>query len=230
MLRRWFVTTPLAALIFIGFWLRSRFGAPQSHHGVGSRWSRRLLRAAGVDITVSGTAPGAGGPFVVVCNHQSLLDTPILLAYAGLELRFIAKQSLFQAPIIGGHLQRGGHIAVVREDARGAMESLAAAEKVVRERGLSVLVFAEGTRSTEGLGEFKTGAAHLAIQTGVPVLPIALTGSAGLLPKGSFTIHSGQVRVAIGEPIRTTGLTRRDREALTATVRQSVARLLEGGK
>jgi 1-acyl-sn-glycerol-3-phosphate acyltransferase len=149
-----------------------------------------------------------------------------LLSYLGLDLRFIAKSSLFRAPIIGQHLTRGGHIPVEREDARGALESLAEAERVLREHKVSVLVFAEGTRSAGELQDFKTGAAHLAIQAGVPVLPVALKGTAALLPKGSFTIHSGDVTLTIGQPIPTAGLTRRDRETFTARVREEVARLL----
>ena len=115
-----------------------------------------------------------------------------------------------------------------REDARGALESLAAAAGVLRDQKVSILVFAEGTRSAGELQEFKTGAAHLAIQAGVPVLPVAVTGTAALLPKGSFTIHSGNVTLAIGQPIPTIGLTKRDREALTAQVREAVATLLAG--
>jgi 1-acyl-sn-glycerol-3-phosphate acyltransferase len=226
MLRRWFVTNPLAALVFLGFYLEGRLSSPGALHGVVVRWARRLLAVSGVRVTVHGQAPRDGGPFVIVSNHQSLTDTPILLSYLGLDLRFIAKRSLFDVPIIGHQLTRGGHISVEREDARGALESLAAAERVLREQQVSVLVFAEGTRSDGELQEFKTGAAHLAIQAGVAVLPVALTGTVALLPKGAFTIHSGDVKLAIGEPISTAGLTRRDREAFTKRLRDEVAGLL----
>ena len=226
MLRRLFITNPLAALVFVCFYVEGKLSSRQALHKVVVRWAGQLLAVSGVRVQVLGHAVQSGGPFVIVSNHQSLTDTPILLSYLGLDFRFIAKRSLFRVPFIGQHLTRGGHIPVEREDARGALESLATAERVLREQNVSILVFAEGTRSTGQLQEFKTGAAHLAIQAGVPVLPVALAGTAALLPKGSFTIHSGQVTLSIGQPISTTGLTKRDREALTARVRDAVAALL----
>ena len=228
MLRRWLITNPLAILVFMGFYIEGRLSSPSALHNVVVRWARRLLAVSGVHVTVRGQAPKEGGPFVIVSNHQSLTDTPILLSHLGLDFRFIAKRSLFDVPIIGHQLTRGGHIAVEREDARGALESLAAAERVLREQKVSVLVFAEGTRSAGELQAFKTGAAHLAIQAGVPVLPVAVTGTAALLPKGAFTIHAGQVTLAIGQPIPATGLTRRDREGFTQRIRDEVVALLAG--
>jgi len=227
MLRRWFITNPLAILVFLGFFLESRFSAPGALHRVVVRWASRLLSVSGVRVTVRGQASPEGGPFVIVSNHQSLVDTPILLTHLGLDLRFIAKRSLFRVPIIGQHLTRGGHIAVEREDARGALESLSAAGRLLKDQKVSVLVFPEGTRSAGDLQDFKTGAAHLAIQAGVPVLPVALTGTASLLPKGSFTIRSGDVTLAVGQVIPTVGLTRRDREALTTQIQDAVTALLQ---
>jgi 1-acyl-sn-glycerol-3-phosphate acyltransferase len=226
MLRRIFITNPLAALVFLCFYLEGKLSSPQALHKVVVRWATKLLAVSGVRVQVRGSVLPSAGPFVIVSNHQSLTDTPILLSYLGLNLRFIAKRSLFDVPIIGHQLTRGGHIPVEREDARGALESLAVAEVVLREQKVSVLVFAEGTRSAGELQEFKAGAAHLAIQAGVLVLPVALSGTAALLPKGAFTIHSGDVTLSIGQPIPTTGLTKRDREAFTARIREEVAKLL----
>jgi 1-acyl-sn-glycerol-3-phosphate acyltransferase len=214
----------LAAVVYTGFYIESRLSNPRRLHRVVSKWARRQMAVSGVRVTVRGKMPEE--PCVIVANHQSLTDTPILLGFLGVEFRFIAKSSLFQIPIIGSHLRRGGHVAVVREDARGAIESLAAAERILREQRLPVVVFAEGTRSTEGLQEFKSGAAHLAIQAQVPVIPVALDGTAALLRRGEITVRSGEATVTIGEPIPTAGLTRRDRDALTGKVREAVAALL----
>jgi len=223
-MRRWLIT-PLIAAIFAGFYIHTRLAAAKNVFRVGRWWARRQMIVSGVRVRTIGNVPGPG-PFVFVSNHQSLVDTPIMMGWLGAEFRFIAKDTLFKVPIIGMHLKRGGHLAVTREDARGALETLAAAERIIREQHTSILVFAEGTRSAEGLQEFKSGAAHLAIQAGVPVVPVALSGTAALLLRGEWATRAGNVTLAIGAPIPTTGLTRRDRDALTLQIRNSVNEML----
>jgi 1-acyl-sn-glycerol-3-phosphate acyltransferase len=230
-LRIWLITNPLAALVFLGFYLHGKLASRSRAHHVEKSWSRRLLAVAGIRVEVRGAENiRAGGPFVLVSNHQSLADTPLLLANLPCEFRFLAKKSLFRAPIIGGQLAKCGHIPVAREDARSAAHSLAECAEKIRSAHISVLVFAEGTRSEEGMRAFKSGAAHLAIQTGAPVVPITVEGTAAILPKDSFCLRPGSVRLTIGEPIATRGLTRQNRDELTHRIQEAVLAQQRGAR
>ncbi len=228
-LRGYLITNPLALIIFTLFAVTGIvagwFGSPG--HWVARYYSRLLLWASGVSVETHGLdrVPGSGG-FVLVANHRSFIDTPILIAYLPADFRFLAKASLFRMPIVGGHLRRGGHIGVVREDARSAVKSIAQAAQLLQS-GRSVLLFAEGSRSTGGMRNFKGGAAHLAIKSGAALVPVALSGTPEILPKGSVTIRSGKVRLYVGDPIAVSGMRPQDRDALTAELQARVSGLLK---
>jgi len=230
-IRTFLVTPPLSAFCFSMFWLsgivvdwfdRSKTGL----HYVARFWSRLLLRTAGVRVVTEGLERiPKDGHYVYVSNHLSLADTPIMCACLPTRFRFLAKESLMKIPIIGGHLRRGGHIAVTREDARGAARSLAEAAGVLKKKLASILIFAEGTRSVGELRSFKGGAAHLAIKCQVPVVPVALTGTGEVLPRRAVFLRPGHIRLVIGEPIPTAGLTAQDRDAFTERLQEAVAGL-----
>jgi 1-acyl-sn-glycerol-3-phosphate acyltransferase len=228
-LRAYLITNLASIVLFILFYLSGsvakRLGS--QGHGVARFFSRRLLGAAGVKVRASGLDNlTSGGPFVLVANHLSLADTPLLMGYVPADFRFIAKASLFRSPIIGAHLRRGGHIPVVREDPRSAVKSLSQAAELLKQ-GISILLFAEGTRSDGRMQDFKGGAAHLAIKAGVPVVPIAVSGTPAILSRGSLTIRSGCVTMQIGKPIFTHELGPKDRDRLTSSIQLQVAGMLE---
>jgi len=233
-LRTYLVTPPLSAACFLLFWASSWIAHPfdrsgRTHHAIARFWSWLLLRSAGVRIRTSGLDRlSARGLYLYVSNHLSFADTPVMAACLPTEFRFMARSGLMKWPIIGGHLRRGGHIPVHREDARGAARSMAEAVRMLREAGRSVLIFPEGTRGSGQLQAFKGGAAHLAIQAGVPVVPLALTGTADVLPRRAFLLRPGIVHVRAGEPVPTAHLTARDRPALTRELEKRVAQLLTG--
>lgn len=218
----------LSGFYLEGLYVRVRgLGHPRMHL-VSRRWGARILRWPGVIVTIEGTAniPEAT-PCLFVANHVSYSDTPILMGHLPVDFRFLAKASLFKVPIIGTHLTHGGHVGVVRDDPRAAVESLTQASRILKQERTSVVIFAEGTRSHgEGMREFRSGAAHLAIQAQVPVVPLAIMGSAEALPKDYLSLQRSRVRVVIGEPIATTGLTRRDRDAFTERLQAAVTALL----
>jgi len=196
-------------------------------HKIARLWSRMVLAASGVRVRADGIeriAPDAG--YVVVSNHVSLMDTPLLLAYLPVQFRFLAKVSLFKVPFIGYHLSRAGHIPIPRGDARGSARAMTEASRAIRERGISALVFPEGTRSKGELQEFKEGAAYIAIKAGAPVLPVAIQGSGKVLPLGSILVRPGQISLRVGDPISTAGLTLHDRGRLTQQVRDRILDLL----
>ena len=160
-----------------------------------------------------------------VANHVSYMDTPIVLGHIP-NFRFLAKKSLFSVPFLGYHLKRAGHLAVPRENPRQALKTMAEAGRVIRERGISVLIFPEGGRSLDGLKPFKEGAAYIALNAGVPVVPVALEGTLEVLPMHSLNVRPGRVVMRIGDPIPTENLTLKDRGKLTQEMHDRVAELL----
>jgi 1-acyl-sn-glycerol-3-phosphate acyltransferase len=234
-LRAWLITAPLIILATVvcgTVSLAASLWDPSGRrpHRVAQFWARLLLKIAGVRVRVEGLeriAPGAA--YVFVSNHLSLMDTPLVLAHIPVQFRFLAKRSLYKVPFIGYHLHRAGHIPVEREDPRSSLRTLAEAARVVRERGVSLLVFPEGSRSRGELGEFKHGAAYLAIRAGVPAVPLGITGTRAVLPAGSLTVRGGSVTLRIGEPIPTARMAPGDHKQLSALLRRRVGELIAGG-
>ncbi len=191
-------------------------------------WCNNLLRASAMQIEVRGLERLPAGNAVYVCNHQSNFDPVVLYAKLQKHLRFIAKRELFKIPLFGSALRATGMIPVDRTGSDRDKESIANAVEAVRSRA-SILFFAEGTRDPEGrLRPFKKGAAVLAIQAQVPLVPLALAGTKDVLHKQSLLVHGGRpVVLAVGEPLSTLGMTLEEREALTGHAQAAVARLLE---
>jgi 1-acyl-sn-glycerol-3-phosphate acyltransferase len=232
LLRAIFFTDPLIILatvvmgsVSLVISLFDSTGRPQ--HGVARAWARMLLAIAGARVRVEGLHhidPGA--PYVIASNHLSYMDTPVVLAHIPLQFRFLAKEGLFGIPFVGHHLRRAGHIPVPRDDVRAAVKTLNDAGRIVRERGVSILVFPEGGRSPEEMQPFKDGAAYIAIRAGVPIVPVVLIGTRAILPMHSVNVRPGPVTVRIGIPIPTANLKIHDRAELTAQVRAQIENLL----
>lgn len=193
-------------------------------------WSRSILFFAGVKVEVEGRERlHAKGPYVFTSNHLSFIDTPVVLKSIPVQFRFLAKEELFKWPwlFIAWHLKTAGHIAVPIGDARAAVRTLSQTAKLIESDGTSAFFFAEGGRSADGtLNEFKGGAAYIAIKAQAPLVPVALTGPDKILPMGSNVIRAGRVRVRIGEPISTEGMTLKDRGTLTEAAREQMTRML----
>lgn len=190
-------------------------------------WARSVLASAGVRHQAYGLEHiPAEGNVVFVSNHQSHYDAMVNFAHIRKHTRYVAKAELFKIPVFGAAMRRAGNIPVQRTGSQGDRARLSESVEAVRER-VSVLFFAEGTRSPDGeLKPFKKGAATLAIQAGVPVVPMAVSGTRLILPKGGRAVQWGQrVALVVGEPISTQGLTLQDRDALTRRLEGAVAQL-----
>jgi 1-acyl-sn-glycerol-3-phosphate acyltransferase len=170
------------------------------------KWCQSSARALHIDIETTGAenAP-VGSPFVYCSNHQSLLDVLVLGAVLSGDFKWAAKHELMKIPFLGWHLQLAGHVPVDRGGgARAAAQVIARFERVLGE-GKPLLVFPEGTRSSDGvLQSFKNGGFYAAVRAGVPVVPVALEGTGNLMHKGALDMGEGQrrlVRVRVGKPI-----------------------------
>jgi len=161
---------------------------------------------------------------VIFCvNHPSAADIPILLASLPVSFRFLAKRELFELPFLGWYLRRAGHIAVERQRPRDARRSFDEAARRIRE-GTSVVLFPEGHRSRRA-GEmlpFKSGSFYLAIQSGVPIVPITLNGTCYVHEPDTLHVRPGRTEMIIHVPIPTAGLTREDVQPLSDRVRQVI--------
>jgi 1-acyl-sn-glycerol-3-phosphate acyltransferase len=191
-------------------------------------WARSLLFFGRAKVHVEGLEKiDPEGHYVFAANHLSYVDTPVVFANIPVQFRFIAKQGLFQIPFLGWHLKTAGHIPVPIGDARASLKVLSRAAELIQTRGISVLFFPEGGRSDNGkLKEFKDGAAYIAIKAQAPLVPLALIGTREVLPMHSAMLRRGNVTLRVGDPIATTGMTIRDRAALSESARQQVVALL----
>jgi 1-acyl-sn-glycerol-3-phosphate acyltransferase len=191
-------------------------------------WARSILRLAGISVRVlHAERLEAGRSYVVVSNHESFCDIPVLLATLPISLRFMAKRSIFRVPVLGWSIAAAGFIPVDRgERARGAATMDAALRRL--RGGRSVVVFPEETRTPDGsLLPFKQGAALLALRSGLTLLPFGIAGTRRTLPKGSWRISGGPVVLAAGPPLGVEGLRPSDRRDLTRRVQAEVESLRE---
>lgn len=192
-------------------------------------WARMLLRVSFVRLRIEGLEKiDPKGSYVFVANHLSYMDTPSILAAIPVQFRFMAKKGLFKIPFLGYHLSRAGHISVPRDNPREAVKSMTEAGRIIRERGISILIFPEGSRSANAkLQPFREGAFYIAINAGVQVVPVAISGSEKVLPFGSGTVSPDSILIRIGDPIPTAGLTVKDRGALALKLHEAVYQLLK---
>ncbi|MGH9467087.1 MAG: lysophospholipid acyltransferase family protein [Terriglobales bacterium] len=183
-----------------GIWLTGRLDFTYRAARLGLRF---LFRLAGVKIEISGLELLPRGPAAIyMANHQSNLDPPILVSALPGNLALLAKKQLFSVPILGTVLRVGGLIPVERAGDREAARATVARAADVLRAGRSFLIFPEGTRSPDGnLLEFKKGPFYLAEQAQAVVVPVRITGSGALMPRGSTRIRSGTVHLQVFPPI-----------------------------
>ena len=226
------IWTWLAIVVLIVLWvpllaLLRLFDRDPAHYRTG-RWLRRLGMAMtranpAWRIEISGeTIDNPRHPYVVVSNHQSNADVPIISCLPW-EMKWVAKAELFKVPLVGWLMRLAGDIPVDRKDKRSRAQVLVDARQYLRD-ACSVMFFPEGTRSRDGrVHRFSNGAFRLAIKAQVPVLPLAIDGTQDALPKHSWKFGTAKaVRLKVLSPVPTTGLTADDTEALRKQVRRLI--------
>jgi 1-acyl-sn-glycerol-3-phosphate acyltransferase len=199
-------------------------------HACARAWSRLILVTTGVRVRVEGLdriRPGV--TYVFVSNHQSIYDTPVVFASLPYQLRIIAKESLAAFPVLGWHLRRGGHLFVDRRhpDRAGILKRW----RALVSEGLSLIIYAEGTRSPDGhTARFRAGSFLLAIEAGLPIVPLAIIGTRQVMPKGRLRTEPADVQLIVHDPIQPPEIdnpTARDAKALAERVHAIVAARVE---
>ena len=188
-------------------------------------WSQGILNVTGAKMTVEGRENiPTEGPCVFVGNHRSYFDIPILLLALDAPHGILAKEELEKIPLLNRWMKLLGCVFVKRDDIRASVRALNDATAIV-ESGRSFVIFPEGTRykgEEGGAGEFKAGAFRIAIKTGVPVVPVAITGARGLFEGHGLRATPGSVRVRILPPIQTAGMSKAEQKQLPDAVRQAI--------
>jgi len=215
------VYTVVLGAISVGSSLFDRRG--HLAHGCARAWSWLILATTGVGVRVEGLERlTPGRTYVFASNHQSIYDTPVLFWSLPFQLRIIAKESLGRFPVLGPHLKRTGHMLIDRR--RPDRAGIFGWASRLTSNGLSLIVFPEGTRSPDGyLGKFKGGSFLLAMQAGLPIVPVSVVGSRHVMRKGELTTRPGHVTLVVHDPIETVA----DPEPPTAHVRALAARVRE---
>ena len=189
-----------------------------------AEWSGAIVRRAHIDLRVQGAEHAARGEsFVLMSNHQSLYDVPVIYQALDRRIRMVAKRELFQVPIWGRAMQRAGFIALDRQSRERSRETLLASADLLQ-TGTSIWIAPEGTRSKDGaLGPFRKGGFHLALQSGCRILPITIVGTRAVLPaKGAHITDGCTVRVVIHPPVDPAAFGEARRDELIEVVRRAI--------
>lgn len=192
-------------------------------------WARSILWAAGVTVSIENEERfRTTDHCVIVANHYSYFDIPVLLASIPHPLRIFAKASLFKIPIFGWSIRAAGFIPIDRKNRRTALQSFDLATERIR-KGNSILVFPEEGRTRHReLRPFQRGAFLLALRSELPILPIVIQGTRNVMKVGQRRITPGPVKVTVLEPIDTHGMRVRDNERVAAETRQKIRVVLFG--
>jgi 1-acyl-sn-glycerol-3-phosphate acyltransferase len=201
--------------------LSALIGKPKGVAWIGRWWARIILGTAGIKVEFEGLENLENlKSFVLVANHQSLIDILALLAWFPRPVRFVAKKELLKIPLFGYALKNGDHIVIDRQQGGQAVRK--AVE--VAGSGVCIVFFAEGRRfNDDQIHRFNPGAAWLALLSHLPCVPMAISGSAAMMPRGAKTVVPGRtMRLTLGAPIFTASLQSTDRNKLTRQLEQAV--------
>lgn len=179
-------------------------------------------------VHVEGRLPDPPATFVVVPNHRSMVDA-LAIACLPREMKWIGKEEAFRIPWLGWAFRIAGYVPVVRGDKGSGAVALGRLRRYL-DAGIPVGLFAEGTRSRDGsLNPFRPGPFKLAVDAGVPIVPVAITGAGEAMPPDQAWIHPSRIRVRILSPIATAGLGAADVDRLREETRARIAAVLEEG-
>jgi 1-acyl-sn-glycerol-3-phosphate acyltransferase len=194
-------------------------------HRYARLWGKSALLANHVKVRMDGLEELNGkGPYIFMSNHQGSYDIFALLAHLPFQFKWLAKKELFSIPFFGWTMAAAGYISIDRKGTRQTVKALNEAAEKIRE-GMSVVIFPEGSRSPDGsIQPFKKGGFTLAIKSGVPIVPIAITGTREIMPKDKLTAASGQIRIRMSPPIEIKNYSLKDRKSLMEKVSKTISK------
>jgi len=202
--------------LMVGLWDKNG----REQHALARVWARVLLRIAFAPVKLEHAERlRAHETAVYASNHLSYYDTPVLYAKLPFQFRILAKAPLWKVPFIGWYLERSGQVSIDQSSARAGVASLGRGAKTL-EAGMPLVIFPEGGRAATGeLQPMAAGAAWMAIRAQVPIVPLTLVGTYELLPIHVYVLRPRPLKLIVGEPISTVGMTTKDAEALMERVR-----------
>jgi 1-acyl-sn-glycerol-3-phosphate acyltransferase len=202
-------TLALATVVIV--WGRVNPASPV-HDAIVQHWSGLFLRIPPVRVRVEGLERvDPDQRYVVVSNHLSMFDIPLLFRHLPLHGRFLSKKEVFRIPLVGQAMRTIGIIEIDRQAGGSSRQAINDGVAVAAERGYSLLVFPEGTRSRSGeLLPFKKGAFRIAIDTGLPLLPVIIEGTDRVQRPEKKIFHRGEVTLRVLDPIDTRSMTNKD--------------------
>ena len=191
-------------------------------HQISRLWCRLLCKLNGVNVEINGLEnilPDR--PQIFVSNHQGYFDIFALSGYLPVQIRWIAKSSLFRIPFLGQAMTAAGYIPVERDNRKKAYEAFNKTLEKIKE-GCSIIIFPEGTRSEDGeIGPFKKGSNLIASRSKSPMVPITIIGSGDIIKKGSATITPGPIRVIISPPVEPVS-DKKENAAILESIRKTI--------
>ncbi len=223
----WVVLTTIfwgTIAIIISFFTRT--GNPV--HIIARIWARGILYVSRIRVKVNGLNQiDPTQSYVYMSNHQSNFDIPVLLAHLPVQFRWLAKAELFKIPLFGRAMQGAGYVKIDRFNQESAFQSIKEAATKMKD-GVSVMIFPEGTRSRDGrIRPFKKGGFIMAVDAGVPIVPIVLQGTWSIMEKSSLQINTGDVVMNLEKPIATTNYSRQNKDELIEAVRRVICERFE---
>jgi len=226
----WAVLTVLLDALVI-LLLAPFLGGKRAFFAIGPLWARQMFWVGGVRLEVHGwdSLPEAirseKQPVIFMSNHESNLDPPVLISAIPVPAVYISKKELKWVPLVGWAAGLGGTIFIDRGNRERSISSIHQAAAQIR-GGKTVVIFPEGTRTRTGqLGPFKKGGFAMALEAGVPIVPLATVGGFKTLPPGALRLRSGRYTILVGHPVDPTAFP--DRDSLMREVRRNIESLLE---
>ena len=223
-LRFWIVITILSAIlgtlsVVLGFFDKSG----NNSHKIAALWSRLICRWNGVSVKITGIENVlTGRPQVFVANHQGYYDIFALSGYLPVQLRWVAKASLFRVPFMGWAMGAAGYIPVARKSRKKSYQAFLNAIESIR-AGSSIVIFPEGTRSEDGkIGTFKKGGQLLAQRAEVPMVPVTVIGTRDIIRKGSMLIHPGPVQIIVSPHVTLKGKDTKKGDEILQAIRNTI--------
>ncbi len=230
---RWLVVAPFLALstivLSIPIAIMCFAGYPNAASRIFARaWARSNAAVSLMTVEIKGREKMVPGEsYVIVANHQSLVDIYVIYGYLSADIKWVMKKELRAVPFLGFACDLMGHIYIDRSDTESALQSIADAQSRIQ-NGISAVFFPEGTRSRDGsLAPFKRGAFRFAIDIGKPILPVTIHDTRRVLPSDTTEIVPGHAWIEIGDPISTEGLTPDDTRRVAEDARAQIENSLK---